>query len=555
MSESKKNKETRRSGLANLKIRLWQLIIPVCLTVICLAVMLIAVSQPQQIKARTTLVSWEHSGTFDYSAYLKPSYLFGSKALETPTPEPAPTPGITRTQLSPMKYPAESVAGFHFTLNYIFNSSQALQSISSTCRVTAQGTDVEGKNQEIELLALTPSEGPKFTFDFDLPMSEKLSKGNVTIYALVYPVVNLTSGPLYESFLQQFTIRRESGMLVIDREPGSTVNGYLGSLSYSQTSLVSYQVLLKGSQGNMNITAVPPSAEPPTLPAPTPVVQKLTRVGPAGPIFIKLLDRIDASFKYDLASSKPITNLTKTAGIEAELKAGNVWSKIVMLVPPTPAEAIIPFTIDYPALSKMIDTIREETGASSENYSIAIRAVVKVSGQTPNGDILDTFTQTLTGKNEGGRLTWVEPLQQTKTGKIETETIVDNNPGLLGLSSSAITQLLIPLAFVFLAVFVFLFIIYRKNSRMATSTVEKQIRQYEKKYGDRITEASGGAFPVSGSSIEVDSIDSLIKIAEEVEKPVMHQIDKSNLPQIHHYIVYDVNVNYVYIVKEFEPAE
>ena len=52
-----------------------------------------AFSTPREVAEEYTQLSYQHEGTFDYIAYIKPSYLFGPEPQEPP-PLPEPTPPL-----------------------------------------------------------------------------------------------------------------------------------------------------------------------------------------------------------------------------------------------------------------------------------------------------------------------------------------------------------------------------------------------------------------------------------------------------------------------------
>jgi len=58
----------------------------------------------------------------------------------------------------------------------------------------------------------------------------------------------------------------------------------------------------------------------------------------------------------------------------------------------------------------------------------------------------------------------------------------------------------------------------------ATSAFDRKLQKITKTYGARIAESSGDSSSPSDKSVSLNSIEDLIKIADELGKPVVHQI-------------------------------
>jgi len=58
--------------------------------IISLVGMLVGSTLPTEVEQEVSLLSYEHTGRFDYLVYLKPSYLFGPEPQEEPEPPPNP---------------------------------------------------------------------------------------------------------------------------------------------------------------------------------------------------------------------------------------------------------------------------------------------------------------------------------------------------------------------------------------------------------------------------------------------------------------------------------
>ncbi len=522
-----------------MKVTLWQLILSAILAVVFLSGVLVATSPAKQVKSREVLASYEHKGTFNYAAYLRPSYLYGSLAQPGTGQS---TAGPVQAPLAAVKYPADTVNQFLFNLAYDFTSTPEVQNLASNCHIVAHGANVTGSKRDLILSVPEPAPGTQFTVDFVLPVDETISGGNIVVDVMIYATAQLASGPVYETFPYQFTIRREGGMLVIDRILQKSTAGNLGSFNYTQACTINYQVEIRDEAGQGLMVVAPPP-----LDASLEETPELTRLNAGSPIFVRLLEKLEASFNYELSANPAFTNLSKIVEIEAELQAGNVWSKTITLVPSTNAAGPIPFEIDYAGLMGLMDGIREETGASAESYNLIIRAIVQVSGDTPYGKVRETFSPYLTASNQGGLLVWQGALQQAKSGKIDKEIVTSHKRSILGLSGTPLLAISLVLGLIFLGLFIFLTILYLKNQqKIRISAAARQVQDYQKRYAGRITEAVAGIMHDDNARVAVDSMADLVKVADELGKPIIHLASRADGTTTHRYQVYDTAVNYTY---------
>ncbi|MBA7578902.1 hypothetical protein ES708_20768 [subsurface metagenome] len=80
-------------------------------------------------------------------------------------------------------------------------------------------------------------------------------------------------------------------------------------------------------------------------------------------------------------------------------------------------------------------------------------------------------------------------------------------------------------------------------------TFEKEALAAGKKYADRIAEASSQTPMASEKIISLGSIDDLVKVADELGKPVIHQPPTATEKR-HTYSVIDGTTQYQYIITK-----
>jgi len=98
-------------------------------------------------------------------------------------------------------------------------------------------------------------------------------------------------------------------------------------------------------------------------------------------------------------------------------------------------------------------------------------------------------------------------------------------------------------------VFLFFYFLrrYMKFKPAEVPKIEKEIRLVKKKYGERIVEATSQTPVKDEKIISIGSMEDLIKVADELSKPVIHQAP-STPEEAHAYYVFDGVTRYQYLL-------
>ena len=207
----------------------------------------------------------------------------------------------------------------------------------------------------------------------------------------------------------------------------------------------------------------------------------------------------------------------------------------------------IGFPLDINDFTEMLEAIRSETGVPAESYNLTIKADVHTIAQTDLGPIDEVFTQTLSTPLGKGTLEWNEELVESKPGSITTSRMIPNPNKYAGLSVSGIRILSAIAMSGMVLLFLYFLRLYMKFKPAEVSKIEKEIRLVEKKYGERIVEATSQT-PIKGEKIiSIGSMEDLIKVADELSKPVIHQTP-STPEEAHAYYVFDGITRYQYVL-------
>jgi len=506
---------------------------------------------PNEVEEQTTVLSYEHKGRFDYLVHLKPSYLFGPEPQEPPPPPPElpPPPPPSNPQ-----YPTEMIEGFDMTFAYHFVPDKPVTSISEEVEVIAIVNRPDVKEEEIILLPRTTETGA-FTTNFTLDISDNTSVNNITINAYVYTTVETDTGPIFEGFTQSLAIRSKGPLLEVDGDLSQSQLGYIGGIIYEQLGTFYYEVRLKPDSPFGPITLQPPPVIPPPAPPPPPALPPpapAKTVGPREVVFPKLVDRVDAIFSYKFKASSRVNQVEEEIGITAVLENPEVWSKSFVLVPHTKKSG--DFTIDLPLdlgqFAELFATIQEETGTPSSSPALTIKADVHTIAQTDFGTINEVFSQTLSTTLGGSILEWNEELIKSTPGSIERTQMIPNPEKYLGLSISGVRILTVVLISIFSLLFAYLVWLQLKFKPVEISKIErieKEVSLTKKKFGERVAEATDQTPLIFEKIISLGSMEDLIKVADELGKPIIHQAP-TTAKQSHAYYVFDGLTCYEYLL-------
>jgi hypothetical protein len=199
--------------------------------------------------------------------------------------------------------------------------------------------------------------------------------------------------------------------------------------------------------------------------------------------------------------------------------------------------------IDIAGYASTIQSINSETGASPASYNLTITVNIHATGETSYGPIDETFSPALTGTITGNVLNWAPTLTDSKNGAINRVTTTANK--VLGLSVRTASVIFIIFSFIFMILLAAIILYYLKNRGHNFSSFDVEIQKIQKSYGARIAESKDNPVVNNINPVPMNSIGDLIKIADELGKPVIHQSEGPS-GDIQLYYVIDGNTCYQY---------
>ena len=273
-----------------------------------------------------------------------------------------------------------------------------------------------------------------------------------------------------------------------------------------------------------------------------------------GVYFKKLIEKINASYTYTYQGDKP-ANIQGRYTLEAQIQT-SLWTKEYTLKPETAFQSdtgqatyTIKFPINTTRFENYLDEINNQTGVTPQDPTLIIQSTTYTSAHTSNTDIHEIFQASLQIPLQGNILNIDGLLTTTQTGTKET-TIEINQTGITEQRNTWTIATII-----FTGLF-FGFIGITTSETRPITTAERLIRKIKKKYGDWIVETTKLPTTKEAKTIAVKKFDDLIKISEDLGKPVIHYTTTTANPgEIHTFYIFDENVHYEYTLPMDEKLQ
>ena len=269
-----------------------------------------------------------------------------------------------------------------------------------------------------------------------------------------------------------------------------------------------------------------------------------------------LTDHITADFKYRFTGTDTAkisgqygvtATITATTGRDGDL----VWEKEYALVSAqrfnvndtgynVKETVIIPFK-EYQELAEQI---REETGFNPGELNLIVKWDVSLRAEKGDDVITERMSPTITVPMRGSTFTVSGDLTDTGEGSIsKTRTV----PNLVTNQAQRVFPVATPSV---LAVLI-LFLVFTSPIEKKVSPQEQKVSRILKKHKDRIVVTSAGVPQVlDNNAIAVESIEDLIRLADEVSRPILYHQAKKGRGRWHAFLVLTPERIYLYDVSE-----
>lgn len=314
------------------------------------------------------------------------------------------------------------------------------------------------------------------------------------------------------------------GTYAVFQQP-TTTEKTITTCEYSHTGKFSYITYLKNNSIYNNASTLYPGQ---------------------GIIFKKITDHINASFSYIFTCNQTATvqgHYTVYATVQTDL-----WSKNYIIIPKTEFNTphfTITFPINYTYFEEIVSTINDEIGVNAGTPILNMTCSVTLSALTTPETIRESFSPLLSMPLEKNIIEFDGDLTRYQTGSLEGITLVPQ-PGVIEQQTNGIIVSLISF------IIIVLFAVFTASGDISVNVMEKQVKKIKKKYGEWIVEVEQLPETKKTGVIPVKTMDDLVKISEELGKPIIHYQNSSNPDGKHVFCVLDETIQYKYVLQVSE---
>ena len=266
-----------------------------------------------------------------------------------------------------------------------------------------------------------------------------------------------------------------------------------------------------------------------------------TEIGEGEPLYTELVERLDITLNYNLEQTpSPVEMTDVKVVLETSGKlSGGDWSKTYNLVSAndtfiSPSTFSETYTLEMKDIQEIVETIDEETDTRVYAYTYEIKPKISLEASAGNKTIEQEFVPVLTIKFEGGKIEF-EGLKDSETGSVthrEAEVAtyrifgwsmeVDDMRGLSIIAASLLSML----------------IFYSGRNTLRERASRTPVERLSEEVREKIVEVREPPERIEKSTIRVNSLEDLARVAEEAFKTIIHHGD------IYHVLDGDVRYEY-----------
>nr|MDP9327248.1 DUF5305 domain-containing protein [Actinomycetota bacterium] len=270
------------------------------------------------------------------------------------------------------------------------------------------------------------------------------------------------------------------------------------------------------------------------------------------PVYLRLADAMRVSFRYTL-DTPGLLQAGGTIGLRAEIGNVSGWTRPVPLVAPATFEgatASVSGTIDLAALTEMTSRLESATGIVGGQYTVTVMPDVELDGTLSGRPLSESFTPSLRFLLDPLQIQLL-PEGQPAPGAQPSNTLTPSSGSSLTIdrevprtfSFAGVTVGLLPLRAAALALVgcallgLLVVAISRFRARRKGEAATIQAR-----FGKWLIPVHTDALPSLNRFVEVESFDSLVRLAEHYGHVILHEEHDG----AHAYLVEENGVTYCY---------
>jgi hypothetical protein len=268
--------------------------------------------------------------------------------------------------------------------------------------------------------------------------------------------------------------------------------------SYQQTGALNYKVLI-----------TPNSIFPDTS------------MAPGQTYFYKTIRAINTSLSYSFKADKS-ANIKVEYQIIGTITAKNMWSKDIVLLPMTEQTKTgnsitigANHPIDLSQFNDFLVNANKELGVGADSPELDVKADIYLAANTAFGEVRDQMSPTLTIPLTTGSFQIGSNSPLSKNGSlIRTSAVTDIPTRLNGVRKNV--------GFLVLPFFLLLAVLFATKGKklQETDPFQKKFNQIINRYGSRMIIIHD--LPAASASVTIDSIESLVTVADETGSPIFY---------------------------------
>ncbi len=274
-------------------------------------------------------------------------------------------------------------------------------------------------------------------------------------------------------------------------------------------------------------------------------------LGPGNAYITSLTDFIAVDFEYNYFGESEV-ELKGSYGVVAKLAAYTaqqehlVWEKEYALLPTKQFNTIDSdfsfkerFNIPLAEYIAFIEQIREETGFNPAELNLVVTGNVNMEVVTEDGAVIDQLSPTMIIPMKDSVFTVSGQLFEEKEGGIAQTRVVAAVPVNVGRSMFPV---LVALTAIGLVLIRFLTV----PTQAKAQADKHQVPGILKKHKERIVVTANGVSSIPAGAITVLDFDELLKLADEVGRPILYPQPSSLDGSNHFFLVYTPEQTYAY---------
>lgn len=295
-----------------------------------------------------------------------------------------------------------------------------------------------------------------------------------------------------------------------------------------------------------------------SAPAPAGPVYQTARVQPGDPVFVRLVRKLEMDFSYDLVTDSP-SELEMRGDMRVVVGTDNGWSHAIDVAEPVVSSGdplLLEGRLDLGEVRSVLREVENRTGMAPGTYSVVLEPHVTVEGTVEGEPIAESFAPALpfdlsdihlvlVRPQEGSSIQGLEQvLNPVEKSTVEVNRLVANPFSVWGREAPVLAVRRVGLVATALSIMALLgvgILWVRRRPRDEAARIEARFSSLLIPVHDGPT--------LQQETIEVTDIETLVRLAQQFEQPIMHRAPGAGG---HSYSLYYDGITYSYRIPALD---